>query len=68
MITLMTNKFTDGTVSRYRSVNYYDREDVYFILQYLQKTNLIDIINEDKLSNQLDDKLDEWEDLDECRL
>ena len=68
MITLMTNKFTDGIVSRYRSAKYYDREDVYFILQYLQKTNLIDIINEEKLSNQLDDKLDEWEDLDECRL
>lgn len=68
MITLQTNKFTDGIVSRYRSANYYDREDVYFILQYLQKTNLIDIINEEKLSNQLDDKLDEWEELDECRL
>ena len=68
MITLMTNKFTDGIVSRYRSSNYYDREDVYFILQYLQKTNLIDIIDEKKLSNQLDDKLDEWEELDECRL
>lgn len=68
MITLMTNKFTDGIVSRYHGAKYYDREDVYFILQYLQKTNLIDIINEEKLSNQLDDKLNEWEELDECRL
>ena len=68
MITLQTNKFTDGIVNRYHGANYYDREDVYFILQYLQKTNLIEIINEEKLSNQLDDKLDEWEELDECRL
>ena len=64
MITLQTNKFTDGIVSRYHSANYYDREDVFLILHFLQDNNLIDIINEEKLSNQLDDKLDEWENID----
>ena len=64
MITLQTNKFTDGIVSRYRCANYYDREDIFHILYFLQDNNLIDIINEEKLSNQLDDKLDEWEDID----
>lgn len=60
---------TIGNIKESYNINkYYDREDIYFILRYLQETNLINIINDEKLSNQLDDKLDEWEDLYECRL
>ena len=65
MITISTNKFTGDTISRYNSTTFFDREDVYLILHYLQDVNLIDIIDENKLSAQLDDKLDYWEDLDE---
>lgn len=65
MITISTNKFTGDTISRYNSATFFDREDIYLILHYLQDVNLIDIIDENKLSTQLDDKLDYWEDLDE---
>lgn len=65
MITLSTNKITGGTISRYCSATFFDREDIYLILHYLQDVNLIDIIDENKLSSQLDDKLDSWESLDE---
>lgn len=56
---------TIGNIKESYNINtYYDREDIFYILYFLQDNNLIDIIDEVKLSNKLDDILDQWEEID----
>lgn len=56
---------TIGNIKESYNINtYYDREDIFYILYFLQDNNLINIIDEVKLSNKLDDILDQWEEID----
>lgn len=55
---------TIGNIKESYNINtYYDREDIYMIIMELSNIGLINISSHDRLANEFDDILDQWEEV-----